>query len=68
MNAYRVLIIESERGWGSKIDETKEFRGENALADAKAFVAQYNSFNTASSAPDWYMRADGPFLIHEGRF
>lgn len=52
--AVEVQVIESERGWGSKIDETKIF---NNLADAEKFVNEFNSHNTESSAPDWYMYA-----------
>lgn len=53
--AYRVDIIESERGWGQKIDETKYFDNE---AEAREFVKQYNSKNNLDYVPDWYMRAD----------
>ena len=53
--AYRVDIIESERGWGRKIDETKYFDNE---AEAKAFCDQYNSKNPPGPAPDWYMQAE----------
>ena len=52
--AFRVDIIESERGWGSKVDETKYFDNE---IEAKAFVDKYNAQNTADTAPDWYMYA-----------
>ena len=54
--AYRVDIIESERGWGSKIDETKYFDNE---AEARKWANDYNAkYNTATQVPDWYMRAD----------
>ena len=54
--AYRVDIIESERGWGSKIDETKYFDNE---AEAREWARAYNAkHNTATEVPDWYMRAD----------
>lgn len=53
--AYRVDIIESERGWGSKIDEQKYFETEQ---EAREFAINYNTtHNTAESAPDWYMYA-----------
>ena len=52
--AVEVQIIESERGWGSKVDETKVF---NNLADAEAFVDGFNSKNDKDSVPDWYMYA-----------
>lgn len=54
-NIYRVDIIESERGWGSKIDETKYFDNEH---EAQAFCKKYNASNTDEVVPDWYMRAD----------
>jgi hypothetical protein len=53
--AYRVDIIESERGWGSKIDETIYFDNE---AEALQYCKDFNAKNTAEVAPDWYMRAD----------
>ena len=54
--AYRVDIIESERGWGSKIDETIYFDNEQ---EARSYVKTYNdTYNTATEVPDWYMRAD----------
>ncbi len=52
---FKVEIIESERGWGSKIDEVKYFDNE---AEAKAFCTQYNSTNPPGPAPDWYMQAN----------
>jgi hypothetical protein len=53
--AYRVDIIESERGWGRKIDETKYFDNEE---EARQFCKDYNSKNPDGPAPDWYMQAD----------
>lgn len=53
---YRVDIIESERGWGSKIDETKYFDNEQ---EARDFVKSYNDkYNPPGSVPDWYMIAE----------
>lgn len=49
-----VHIIESERGWGQRIDEVKEFA---TLPEAQAFVTEFNSVNTDSTVPDWYMYA-----------
>lgn len=50
--AYRVDLIEYERGWGSKLDETLYFDNE---AEARK---DFNSKNTDLLAPDWYMIAD----------
>ena len=55
LTAYRVDIIESERGWGTKIDETKYFDNE---AEARKYVKDYNDkYNTSDTVPDWYMAA-----------
>jgi hypothetical protein len=53
---FKVDIIESERGWGSKIDETIYFDNE---AEARQYAIDYNNkHNNLDSAPDWYVRAD----------
>lgn len=57
---YKVVIIESERGWGQKIDEIKYFTDEKK---AKEFVKEYNSYNDKTEVPDWYMYAKDPELV-----
>ena len=52
---YKVVIIESERDYGQKIDETKYFYTED---EAKNFVKEYNSKNNLNKTPDWYMYAE----------
>ena len=53
---YRVLIIESERGWGQKIDEEIFFDNE---AEARQYAIDYNKkYNNLDYVPDWYMRAE----------
>lgn len=53
--SYRVDIVEYERGWGSKIDETLYFDNEE---EAKKYADDYNKkYNTEPSTPDWYMVA-----------
>lgn len=54
---WKVTIIESERGWGQKVDEVKEF---NSYEDAKKFHMEFNKENTATVVPDWYMAALEP--------
>lgn len=44
-----------EAGWGSKIDEIKQF---DTVEEAEKFMKEFNSKNTASTAPDWYMVAE----------
>lgn len=50
----KVLIIESERGWGQKVDEVKEF---DTREEAEKFCKEYNSKNNEPTVPDWYMYA-----------
>lgn len=59
-SAYRVDIIESERGWGQKVDEVKYFDTEPS---AKEFCKNYNARNNENRVPDWYMRADYVGLV-----
>lgn len=50
---FKVHIIESERGWGSKVDDVKEFATEE---ERENFIAAYNSQNNETVVPDiyWY--------------
>jgi len=52
---FKVAIYEFERGWGSKVDEVREFKTKEK---AIAFVAKFNSSNTGTTVPDWYMVAE----------
>ena len=53
--SIRVAIIESERGWGRKLEDVKTFP---TMEAAQAFIKEYNAYNTATTAPDWYMQAE----------
>jgi hypothetical protein len=62
-----VNIIESERGWGQKVDEVKKF---DTFEEAKAFQEKFNEvnqedFEKTGIVPDWYMMAETPF--HTGK-
>jgi hypothetical protein len=59
---WLVYIIESERGWGQRVDETRKF---DAYDKAAAFTNQYNSENNLDAVPDWYMYATDPVAIQE---
>ena len=50
----KVVIIESEIGWGQKVDEIKEFDNKE---EAEKFVKEFNSKNDKDYVPDWYMYA-----------
>lgn len=62
MTKWRVVIIESERGWGQRVDEVKFFDDHDA---AKEFVTDFNSENTEEKVPDWYMYAREPVKVDE---
>lgn len=57
---YRVFLMESESGWGQRVDETKYF---DELTDAEEYVKDFNSRNTAKVTPSWYMYATAPEMI-----
>lgn len=62
---WKVAIIESERGWGRKIDEVKSFDSYDA---AVAFQKEFNRPNEEYYAktkrvPDWYMQAEDPYFV-----
>ena len=52
----KVDIVESEAGWGQRVDETLEF---DSLEEAEAFCRRYNSKHCPPSdrTPEWYMYA-----------
>ena len=54
MKKYYVDVYEYERGWGSKVDFTKEF---TSLKRAENYVKKFNADNTSLVVPDWYMVA-----------
>lgn len=57
---FKVIIIESERDWGQRVDEIKYF---DSLVQANKFVQEFNSCNDKETVPDWYMRAEDPIRI-----
>lgn len=56
---YRVDIIESERGWGQKVDEIVYFdNAEEAIEYANAYNEKFNPpLKAGEGVPDWYMVA-----------
>ncbi len=56
MSKTRVFMIESEAGWGQRIDEVKTFP---SRAKAVAFAEAYNQrHNRAKMTPSWYIKAE----------
>lgn len=64
MNAFKVPVIESEKGWGQKIDDFVIFLTEEK---ANEFILEFNSKNDVIVVPDWYMQCEeaSPVLISE---
>lgn len=55
---WRVDVIETERGWGSRVEDTKYFDTEKK---AKAWADAYNKkYNNEKVVPAWYMYAASP--------
>lgn len=52
---FKAVLLEYERGWGSRVDEVKEFDTEE---ERDAFIAKFNSSNSSATVPDWYMVAE----------
>jgi len=59
---WKIEIVEYERGWGSKVDESVYFDTEQ---EAIKFRRDYNDkYNPPMDrAPEWYMIAMGPYKI-----
>lgn len=57
---WRVTVIESERGWGQKVDEYRRFHTQE---EAAAWAEKFNSKNNLPEVPDWYMRATDPQYV-----
>lgn len=57
MSKWIVELIESERGWGQRVDDTLEF---DTYEEAKKYVNDFNAKNNQLSVPDWYMYATSP--------
>lgn len=50
----KVLIIESERGWGQRVDSIQNF---DTREKAISFCEEFNRDNNEPVVPDWYMFA-----------
>lgn len=57
---YRVYLMESEAGWGQRVEETKYF---DELDKAEKYVEDFNSHNNEPVAPSWYMYATKPEMV-----
>jgi hypothetical protein len=59
---FRVYIMESERGWGQRVEEVRMF---DTYEEAAELVTEYNSCNNEDVVPDWYMYATDPQRVIE---
>ena len=58
---WRVDVIESERGWGSHVEDVFYFTEQ---AEAAVWVKEYNEkWNPPGPVPDWYMAAMAPVQV-----
>lgn len=61
---FCVHIIESERGWGQKVDDRYFFRdGDKAFE----FRSEFNSKNNQTQVPDIYWYAEEPYHVPEDK-
>lgn len=60
---FKVTIMESERGWGQKVDSVKYFEGSNAAQEAWDFADEFNKEDMENDVPDWYMVALDPVRV-----
>lgn len=52
---YKAVMMEYERGWGSRVDEVIEFDTE---AERDKYITDYNTkWNNKKEVPDWYIVA-----------
>ena len=54
--AVRIPVIESEKGWGRRIDDHMVCL---SVEDAMEFKQEFNAKNTEKTTPDWYMAVEG---------
>lgn len=52
---FKVNLVESERGWGQRLDEVEEY---DTYEEAVKRITDFNSKNTGNEIPDWYMFAE----------
>ena len=58
-NNHYVHIIEYERGWGSRIEDTIYFSDkESALEYVRKYNEKFNPPLPVNAIPDWYMIAE----------
>lgn len=57
---FKVELWESERGWGQRLDEVREFDDAQKALD---FYREFNTENDKDEVPAWYMFAKKPVMV-----
>lgn len=57
---WRVIVREYERGWGSSVIDSPVF---DCKEEAEEYARSVNSKNKETSAPDYYIQAEGPYRV-----
>jgi len=57
IKAWKVDLIESERGWGKKVIDISYFKTKQKAFN---YCRKINSKNIAKTTPSWYMYAEEP--------
>ena len=66
--AVKIAVIESEAGWGRKIDDWMVCL---SIEDSKEFKNEFNAMNFEYTTPDWYMQVEGepePIDLNDEQF
>lgn len=66
--AVKIAVIESEAGWGRKIDDWMVCLTVDA---AEEFKKNFNASNNQSSVPNWYMQVEGdpiPINLNDNQY
>ena len=59
--SWAVVMLESERGWGSRVEDTVYFETKD---EAEVFRKEYNEqHNNEPIVPNWYIVALEPKLV-----
>lgn len=58
---FRVIVMESERGWGQK----RFYQDFDTVEEAAKYRDNINAQNKPGPAPDWYMVAENNILVVE---
>lgn len=64
---WEVTIIESERGYGQRVDSIEEFATYEAAKEYQVKFNKPNEEDKSGVVPDWYMVAREPCRVAKNR-